>query len=174
MKLFERNRYKDEYYKCLGFVGELAEEMGSVPIIKKTANRELLRIMSPDGMFPSFGMKRDDEEIKEIILGVEEFLSKIEMGENDKDKKTYMLNSFLQKKNELFRTLSKKQIYAAQEAMKYLRMDKFNDALHEFAECVADDETGLNAKKSISVNEYSLYLILTQSFLMRLENKKEN
>lgn len=131
MKLFEWNRYKDEYYKCLGFVGELAEEMGSVPIIKKTANRELLKIMSPDGMFPSFGMKRDDEDIRKIILGIEEFLSKIDMGENDKDKKTYMLNSFLQKKNELFRALSQKQIYAAQGSNLIVRLTYIDDEKKE-------------------------------------------
>lgn len=171
--MFESRKYKDDYYKNLSFIKLMSKEMDAIPIISKVANRELLKRLMPDGVYPSYGMQRSSKEIMDIMKSVEKFLNQIEPKRAGEDNVTCMLNCFLKQDKELFRPVSYTQMKAADRVNQYLTKGEFNNALHELAECVEDGRTGLNMEKYISVNEYVFYKVLVECFLCKLEECKE-
>lgn len=71
---------------------------------------------------------------------------------------------------DMHRPLSARQIYCSQLAMNMIITKKYNDALHEFMDCI--DDYGKSDNRNISVNEFALYNCILQCFMFMLENEK--
>lgn len=178
--LFSRENYKDNYFKNLSFVKQMANEISGVPALKKqrVSNLELLRIITKDG-YPSPNNEMSLWEIKSILREVNDFLMEfagvtnahsIDTMHRGEECVTYMLNAFLQGNNNVFRPLSACQIRASLSMQHFVSIGEYNRALHDLANCINDEGKALNSNKWISNNEFALYANMVQSFINHIEN----
>lgn len=69
-------------------------------------------------------------------------------------------------------SLSERQASCAEAVTDLIMMNRYNDALHEFEDCIDDYSKGFN--RTISANEYALYRCILKCFIKRLEEQEDN
>ena len=125
-------------------------------------NSELLSLLMIRGQYAHYNSEFSDEEIHIALCRAREYLDVYIMKE---DEAIIIGNT---ENLSLIRPVSPRQVYCSNLSIKFIMEKKYNHALHEFSDCIADFAQG--EKKAISISEYALYNCIISCFIAVIED----
>lgn len=163
-----RFKQKENMIKAFNCGEKLPREMNAFVIgqagsgkvrrfLRPITGEELLNTITIRGECTSFiNTRYTDEEIYETLKNCKSLLEK--------------MGCLYSEECEFEKSLSSRQNFCACSSIKLIMESAYNQAMHEFQDCIADYGKGRN--RPVTMNEYILYNCILDCFLAKLEKKE--